>query len=102
MQANKIEEDKVEQAKKKAAGTLRSLLGLHLPTWPLAHDLTTRSLLRVVVDEAASAAGPAPGAPSAPAATNPFDRDDPFADVVASDRDILAQFEPTADADVVF
>ncbi|KAL3658157.1 hypothetical protein V7S43_016788 [Phytophthora oleae] len=28
--------------------------------------------------------------------------DDPFADVVASDRDILAQYEPSADADVVF
>ncbi|RLN73058.1 hypothetical protein BBJ28_00012771 [Nothophytophthora sp. Chile5] len=28
--------------------------------------------------------------------------DDPFADVVASDRDILAQFEPAADSDVVF
>jgi hypothetical protein len=27
---------------------------------------------------------------------------DPFADVVASDRDILAQYEPSADADVVF
>lgn len=28
--------------------------------------------------------------------------DDPFADVVASDRDILAQFEPANDVDVLF
>jgi hypothetical protein len=64
--------------------------------------LPSRSLTRHLccrADEAAALAGPAPGAP---AGTNPFDRDDPFADVVGSDRDILAQFEPTADADVVF
>lgn len=48
-------------------------------------------------DSTSAAPGSAPSS-----ARNPFDQDDPFADIVSSDRDILAQFEPAADADVVF
>ncbi|TYZ65291.1 hypothetical protein PybrP1_013198 [[Pythium] brassicae (nom. inval.)] len=72
VQANKIEEEKEELARKKAAEQAK----------------------------AAAIALLSPTSAAAHASSSVFD--DPFADVVASDRDILAQFEPANDVDVLF
>ncbi|RLN86829.1 hypothetical protein BBJ28_00008196, partial [Nothophytophthora sp. Chile5] len=76
VQANKQEHEKTGKAKLKAA----------------------ERVLIVVCGKYAAEAAEALSPKSATAVVD----DDPFADVVASDRDILAQFEPAADSDVVF
>uniref|UniRef100_K3X5Q7 V-type proton ATPase subunit D n=1 Tax=Globisporangium ultimum (strain ATCC 200006 / CBS 805.95 / DAOM BR144) TaxID=431595 RepID=K3X5Q7_GLOUD len=75
VQANKLDKAKEELAKKKEAAA--------------AHEAAQALLSPSSVSAAAAAHG-----------SSVFD--DPFADVVASDRDILAQFEPATDADVLF
>ncbi|TMW63896.1 hypothetical protein Poli38472_014806 [Pythium oligandrum] len=58
--------------------------------------------IRKAAAEAAEAAeaNDVPSSPK-PSATPAFDPNDPFADISA-DRDILAQYEPAADSDVIF
>lgn len=103
VQANKVEEAKEELAKKKKAA------GRCLDAWLLSSGCgasgDTISLTRYPDDgpeEAKMAAVASLSPTSAAAAVNSSVFDDPFADVVASDRDILAQFEPANDADVLF
>ncbi|KAI9916858.1 hypothetical protein PsorP6_017201 [Peronosclerospora sorghi] len=75
VQANKQDVEKAVEARKKGTKRVRrtTCSTRMLMLWFDAVEMTARTL-----------------------------EDDPFADVVASDRDILSQYEPSADADVVF
>ncbi|GLE04979.1 hypothetical protein PINS_up013963 [Pythium insidiosum] len=79
VQANKVEEEREVMAKRKLAA----------------------EALENAQASAPAAAAPQQGFVASAMPTNPFDAADPFADI-SSDRDILAQFEPAADADVIF
>lgn len=79
VQANKLDEEKEALAKRKAADAAA------------AADL----------ENAAANGSFSPSSVSAPASTNPFDTNDPFADI-SSGRDMLSAYEPAADSDVIF